>query len=73
MDYHLAPSVPLSSRFSGLRSQMETMVDRVEQVMTQTRARVFGGNTKFDEKLVSVFEPQTEIIRKSYPLCLVES
>jgi hypothetical protein len=23
----------------------------------QTRARVFDGNTKFEEKLVSVFEP----------------
>jgi IS5 family transposase len=51
-------------QFSGLRSQLATMADRVEQVMKQTRARVFGGNTKFEEKLVSVFEPQTEIIRK---------
>jgi transposase, IS5 family len=50
--------------FSGLRSQLATMVDRVEQVGKQTRARVFDGNTKFEEKLVSVFEPQTEIIRK---------
>lgn len=25
---------------------------------------MFGGNTKFDNKLASVFEPQTEIIRK---------
>jgi transposase, IS5 family len=30
----------------------------------QTRARAFGGNTKFEEKIVSLFEPQTEIIRK---------
>jgi transposase, IS5 family len=51
-------------QFSGLRSQLATMVDRVEQVVKQTRARVFGGNTKFEQKLVSVFEPQTEIIRK---------
>jgi len=46
------------------REQLATMVDRVEQVIRQTQARVFGGNTKFEEKLVSVFEPQTEIIRK---------
>jgi transposase, IS5 family len=39
-------------------------VDRVNQVVKQTRACVFDGNTKFEEKLVSVFEPQTEIIRK---------
>jgi transposase, IS5 family len=51
-------------QFSGLRSQLATMVERVQQVARQTRARVFDGNTKFDEKLVSVFEPQTEIIRK---------
>jgi transposase, IS5 family len=51
-------------QLSGLRGQLATMVERVQQVVRQTRARVFGGNTKFDEKLVSVFEPQTEIIRK---------
>jgi transposase, IS5 family len=51
-------------QFSGLRSQLATMVERVQQVARQTRARVFDGNTKFDEKLVSVSEPQTEIIRK---------
>jgi IS5 family transposase len=51
-------------QFSGLRRQLETMAGRVEQVVKQTRARVFGGNTKFEEKIVSVFEPQTEIIRK---------
>jgi IS5 family transposase len=51
-------------QFSGLRSQLATMVGRVQQVARQTRARVWDGNTQFDEKLVSVFEPQTEIIRK---------
>lgn len=49
---------------SGLRTQLATMADRVEQVVRQTRARVFGGNTKFEDKIVSLFEPQTEIIRK---------
>ncbi len=52
------------NELSGLRTQLATMVERVEQVIRQTQARVFGGNTRFDEKLVSVFEPQTEIIRK---------
>jgi transposase, IS5 family len=51
-------------QFSGLRSQLATMVGRVEQVAKQTRERVFGGNTKFEHKVVSMFEPQTEIIRK---------
>jgi IS5 family transposase len=47
-----------------LRLQLTTMIERVRQVVKQTRVRVFGGNTKFQEKIVSVFEPQTEIIRK---------
>jgi transposase, IS5 family len=34
---------------SGFRNQLATMVERVEQVMKQTRVRVFGGNTKFEE------------------------
>ena len=36
-------------QFSGLRSRLATMVGRVQQVVRQTRARVFGGNTKFEE------------------------
>jgi len=51
-------------QYAGLRTQLATMVERVEQVIRQTRARVFGGNTRFGEKIVSVFEPHTEIIRK---------
>lgn len=49
---------------SGLRSQLATMIERVGQVVRQTRVRVLGGDTKFQQKIVSVFEPQTEIIRK---------
>jgi transposase, IS5 family len=44
--------------------QIEKMSDRVRQVIRQTKARVFGGDTKVPDKLVSVFEPHTEIIRK---------
>jgi IS5 family transposase len=44
--------------------QIETISDRVRQVIRQTKARVFGGNTKVPDKLVSLFEPHTEIIRK---------
>jgi IS5 family transposase len=40
------------------------MSDRVRQVVRQTRARIFGGITQLPGKLVSVFEPHTEIIRK---------
>ena len=37
---------------------------RVQQVMRQAKQRIFGGDTHVAEKLVSIFEPTTEIIRK---------
>ena len=33
--------------------------------MPQTKQRLFGGDTQAPEKLVSLFEPSTEIIPKS--------
>jgi IS5 family transposase len=36
----------------------------VEQVLQQTRARVLGGDVHVAEKIVSVFEPHTAVIRK---------
>jgi IS5 family transposase len=50
-------------KVKALREQLAIMVDRVEQVIRQTKARVFDGNLHAD-KLVSVFEPHSEIIRK---------
>ena len=40
------------------------MADRVRHVVRQTKARIFGGVTKSPDKIVSLFEPHTEIIRK---------
>lgn len=48
----------------GLRKELDTMVPRVQQVMRQAQQRVFGGDLHVSEKLVSIFEPSTEIIRK---------
>ena len=48
----------------GLRHELDEMVPLVKQVMKQTRARIFHGNTRSEGKLVSLFEPSTEIIRK---------
>jgi transposase, IS5 family len=48
----------------GLRAQLDQMVSLVRQVMQQTRARVFRGDTRFEGKIVSVFEPSAEVIRK---------
>ena len=51
------------AQVKALGEQLGTMVGRVEQVIRQTKARVFHGNLHAD-KLVSVFEPHSEIIRK---------
>jgi IS5 family transposase len=48
----------------GLREQLDTMVPLVRQVMKQTRARIFRGDTHAEGKILSLFEPSTEIIRK---------
>jgi len=48
----------------GFRHELDTFVPRVQQVMRQTRARVFGGDTHVQDKLLSLFEPSTEVIRK---------
>jgi IS5 family transposase len=48
----------------GLRRQLDAMVPLVRQVMRQTRARIFRGDTRAEGKLLSLFEPATEIIRK---------
>src|SRR5260370_36934962 len=49
---------------AGLGKWLETMVGRVRQVVKQTKIRIFAGDTKSPGKIVSVFEPHTEIIRK---------
>ena len=48
----------------GQRRVLEEMVPRVQQVMRQTKARIFEGDTRSEGKIVSVFEPSTEVIRK---------
>ncbi len=40
------------------------MLPRVQQVIRQAKARVLGGDVHVPGKLVSVFEPSTEVIRK---------
>src|SRR5439155_1525957 len=45
-------------------TQLPATIDLLKRVVAQTRARVLRGDTRFPEKVVSVFEPHTEIIRK---------
>lgn len=40
------------------------MVPRVQQIMRQAKARIFRGDTRSEGKIVSIFEPSTEVIRK---------
>jgi transposase, IS5 family len=49
---------------AGLKDQIDTMVVRTSQVMQQAKARVFDGDTHVGGKILSVFEPSTEVIRK---------
>ncbi len=52
------------ARLKRFREILETMTGRVRQVVRQTKARVFRGITQYPHKIVSLFEPHTEIIRK---------
>jgi len=47
-----------------LRQALDTMIPLVRQVMRQARTRIFRGNTHVEGKILSVFEPSTEVIRK---------
>jgi len=46
------------------RAYLQRMIPLVRQVMHQGRERIFKGNTHVPGKLVSLFEPHTEVIRK---------
>ena len=55
----------------GKLLRVETQIDQlrhflalVEKVMTQTQQRVWGGNCHVEGKVLSLFEPHTEVIRK---------
>ena len=54
------------ARARGQRSagHLATTVDLVRHVLAQTRARVLRGDTHYPGKVVSLFEPHTDIIRK---------
>src|SRR5262249_45599213 len=48
----------------GLRREIEQKVPLAQRVMRQTKARIFGGDPHAEGKIVSLFEPSTEVIRK---------
>jgi IS5 family transposase len=52
------------AQLRALREDLEKMLPRVKQVIRQAKARVLGGDVHVPGKLVSVFEPSTEVIRR---------
>lgn len=60
--------VAVARRGHGLvtrsRAQIERLLPLVRRVIAQTSARVFKGNTHYHDKVLSLFEPHTEAIRK---------
>lgn len=52
------------AKLQGLKAEIDNMVQTVKKVVGQTEARVFGGDTHVEGKILSVFETATEVIRK---------
>src|SRR5213594_1041563 len=59
-----AERVVARTRRRSHAAQLSTTVELVRQVLAQTRARVLRGDTPYPGKVVSLFEPHTDIIRK---------
>jgi IS5 family transposase len=60
----LGQRVRVQPILQGARQQLQHMRPLVRRVLAQTRARVLGGDTHVPDKVLSVFEPHTETIRK---------
>jgi IS5 family transposase len=59
-----AARVVAGARSGSPAAHLSPTVDLVRQVLAQTRARVLRGDTHYPGKVVSLFEPHTDIIRK---------
>lgn len=59
--------IPITGDFlvvDACREQLEHYLPLVARVIGQTKARVFGGDTHSPDKVLSIFEPDTCVIRK---------
>jgi IS5 family transposase len=52
------------SELEALQETVATTLPLMRRVIDQTRRRVFGGDTHVADKVLSIFEPHTEAIRK---------
>lgn len=59
-----APTALGQILIEGLAQHLDEVSALTHRVLAQTQARVFGGNTHFPHKLLSLFETATEAIRK---------
>jgi transposase, IS5 family len=59
-----ADGVLARARAGKAAGQLPGPIELLRGVVAQTRARVLRGDTRFPGKVVSLFEPHTEIIRK---------
>lgn len=59
-----ASNLPDQIRLEGQRAYLKRMIPKLCQVMHQARERIFKGNTHVPGKIVSLFEPHTEVICK---------
>jgi IS5 family transposase len=57
-------SASIATTLTRARQQLQRMQPLVMRVLDQTRARLLGGDTHVRDKVLSVFEPHTEAIRK---------
>jgi IS5 family transposase len=57
-------SAATTTTLTRARQQLQHMQPLVARVLDQTRARLLGGDTHVSDKVLSVFEPHTEAIRK---------
>jgi IS5 family transposase len=56
-----------AARLQRVQQRLRELQPIVEHVLDQTRARVLGGDTHVADKVVSLFEPHTAVIRKGKP------
>lgn len=65
LEQHFPPLAFQQPELGDLRTSLNHYIKLAKQVLDQTRRRVFDGETvPAPEKLVSIFEPHTDIIRK---------
>src|SRR6185312_11772583 len=54
----------VATTLSQARQRLQQMQPLVTRILDQTRTRLIGGDIHVPDKILSVFEPHTEAIRK---------